>query len=252
MDEFTGKTIFLTGAGYGIGRTTALALAARGANLVLADHDLPAAEETAAAIKSSGGKCLALACDVSDGDAVAAAIARAVEEFGKLDGAFNNAGIAQDATSTVDCAEAEFDRLMQVNAKGVWLCLKHEIAAMLKTGGGAIVTNASLAGIRANPFTPAYIASKHAAVALSQGAAIEFGKQGIRVNCVCPGLIRTRMTAAFVQSLGDAGMDEDAMIHPGRWGDPAEVAEAVIWLLSSSASLVNGVAMPVDGGRYAA
>jgi len=252
MNDFAGKSIFLTGAGHGIGHTTALALAARGANLALADVELSAAEETAAAITAAGGKCLALSCDVSDGDAVAAAIARTVDEFGKLDGAFNNAGVAQDATNTVDCTEAEFDLLIRVNARGTWLCLKHEIAAMLKTGGGTIVTNASLAGIRANPFTPAYIASKHAAVALSQGAAIEYGKQGIRVNCVCPGMIRTRMTAAFMQSLGEAGMDEDAIIHPGRWGNAEEVAAAVIWLLSDAASLVNGVAMPVDGGRYAA
>jgi NAD(P)-dependent dehydrogenase (short-subunit alcohol dehydrogenase family) len=218
----------------------------------VADIDEGSARGAAENIEREGGNAFPLRVDVSKERDVEAMVKATIERFGRLDGAFNNAGVAQDATNTIDCPEAVFDRLMAINAKGVWFCLRQEISVMLDQGGGSIVTNASLAGIRANPFTPAYIASKHAAVALSQGAAIEYGRRNIRVNCICPGLIHTPMTRGYIDSLGASPERAEEMALPGRWGTPDEVAATVIWLLSDSASLVNGVTLPVDGGKVAA
>lgn len=246
-----GKVIIVTGAGSGIGRSVAIQAAKAGGRLVVADRNSAAAEETAGIISTDSGTAIALRCDVTRSDDVAEMVARTTREFGRLDGAFNNAGVAQDVTNTVDCDETVFDRLMAINAKGAWLCLKHEIPAMLAQGGGSIVVNASLAGIRANPGTPAYIASKHAAVALAQGAALEYGNLGVRVNCVCPGMIHSPMTERFVASLPSREAAESIML-PGRWGEIDEVAGAVLWLLSDASSLANGVTLALDGGRTAA
>jgi len=247
------KSVVITGAGSGIGRAAALAAAGQGARLMLADVDIGSAEETVEMIRAKGGEARAVKCDVSSSQEVAAMVEAAVATYGRLDCAFNNAGIAQSATTTVDCPEDTFDRVMAVNAKGVWLCLKHEIAVMLNNpNGGSIVVNASLAGIRANPSTPAYIASKHAAVALGQGAAIEYGRRGVRVNCVCPGLIHTRMMHGFLESIEADEALAEQLAMPGRWGTPEEVAAAVVWLLSDASGLVNGVTLPLDGGKVAA
>jgi NAD(P)-dependent dehydrogenase (short-subunit alcohol dehydrogenase family) len=248
----SGKTILVTGAGSGIGRATALAAAVAGASVCVADLNETAAGDTADMINRVGGKAFAICVDISRERDVRDMVQATVKTFGRLDGAFNNAGVAQKATDTVHCPEEVFDRLMAVNAKGVWYCLKQEIQVMLTQGGGAIVTNASLAGVRANPFTPAYIASKHAAVALSQGAAIEYGRKNIRVNCVCPGLIHTPMMHGFLDSISASPETADTLALPGRWGTPEEVGATVIWLLSDASSLINGVTLPVDGGKLAA
>jgi len=250
-DGLSGKVLIVTGGGSGMGRATALAAAGRGVKVAVADYKEETAADTVAAIKSSGGQAIAIKTDVSVAREVEAMVAATVKAFGRLDYAFNNAGIAQPGTNTVDCPEDLFDRIMAVNAKGVWLCMKYQIPEMLKHGG-AIVNNASIGGIRANPFTPAYIASKHAVVALTQGAALEYGRQKIRVNCVCPGLIRTPLIAGFVNSLGLSPQGIEDLALPGRWADPEEVAEAVLWLYSDSSDLINGVALPLDGGRVAA
>jgi len=244
-----GKVIIITGAASGIGRATAVMASGQGARLVLADIDANGASEVA---RICAGESLALVCDVSSSVDVQAMVAATMDHFGRLDGAFNNAGVAQPATTTVDCDEGVFDGVMAVNAKGTWLCLKYQIPMMLKSGGGSIVVNASLAGIRANPRTPAYIASKHAAVALAQGAALEYASMGMRINSVCPGLIHTSMMHDYLESIG---ADEETAVRlslPGRWGTAEEVAQAVCWLLSDASSLINGVSLPVDGGKFAA
>ncbi len=252
MTALANKIVVITGAGSGIGRATALAAAAAGAVVGLADLDEAAAYQTADLVAAQGHRAMAMRCNVAVAREVEEMVSGMVRAFGRIDGAFNNAGLAQSATTTIECSEDVFDRLMAVNAKGVWLCLKYQIAEMLETGGGSIVTNASLAGIRANPWTPAYIASKHAAIALSQGAAIEYGRRNIRVNSICPGLIHTPMMHGFLESIDATTERADELALPGRWGTPEEVAVAVVWLLSDASALINGVNLPLDGGKVAA
>lgn len=243
------KTILITGAASGIGKASALACARAGARVAVADLKEADAQSVVDEIEGDGGQALAIGADVSDPEAVTRMVAATVEAFGSLDGACNNAGIGGEAAHTGDYTIEAWDRVIGVNLRGVWLCMREEIARMTEQGGGSIVNMASILGKVGFATAPAYVASKHAVVGLTKTAAIEYAPQGIRVNAVCPGFIHTPM-------LENAGLMEDqdtlqfiTSLHPiGRLGRPEEVAEAVVWLLAEAASFVTGHALLVDGG----
>lgn len=242
--ELAGRTAIITGAAGGIGAVSARLFAEAGANVICADLSLEGAQAVAAGLPSA----LAVRVDVADSASVAAMVAAAVERFGRLDCAFNNAGIEIEATRTHEADEEVFDRTLAVNLKGVFLCLKHEIAAMLKTGGGSIVNTASIAGVGGAPAMPAYAASKHGVIGLTRTAALEYARDGIRVNAVCPGVVRTAMMEAAIAAAPARG-DQVARMHPmNRVAEPEEVARAALWLCSDGASFVTGDALRVDGG----
>ncbi len=237
-----GKVALVTGASSGIGRATALACAREGAKVVVADVTVEGGEETVALVQKT---------DVSKAVEVEALVAKAVATYGRLDCAHNNAGIAGNAKTIVDDTEDNWDRILAINLKGVWLCMKYEIAHMLKQGGGAIVNTASGAGLIGVRRGGAYVASKHGVVGLTKTAALEYAKAGIRVNCVCPGPIDTPM----LQGIGGSNqvvIERMVAAQPGgRLGKPAEIAEAAVWLCSDAASFITGLPMPVDGGYTA-
>jgi NAD(P)-dependent dehydrogenase (short-subunit alcohol dehydrogenase family) len=247
MDRsFEGKVVLVTGAAGGIGRATAVAFGRRGARVVIADvADLAA---TAAEVRCAGAEVLAVTCDVSRDDDVRALVARAVERFGRLDCAYNNAGIEGEPAATHECSEENWDRTLAVNLKGVWLCLRHEIPQMLKQGGGTIVNCASVAGLVGIAGLPAYEASKHGVVGLTRTAALETVKQNIRINAVCPGAILTPMLERFMASSPEARATVVASEPIGRIGKPEEIAECVLWLCSDASSFVTGQALAADGG----
>jgi len=245
-----GKAGLVTGAAGGIGRATALALAREGAaGIVVNDLESRRAdgEETVRLIEEAGGRAQFAAADVTRASEQQALVAATVEAFGRLDFAHNNAGVEYHATIP-ETEEAEFDRIIEVNLKGVWLGMKYQIPQMLAQGGGAIVNTASLAGLIAVPALGAYIASKFGVVGLTKTAALEFANQGIRVNCVCPAAIRTYMVEHLPPERQAELTAPQAM---KRLGEPTEVAEAVTWLCSDRASFVTGIAMPVDAGSTA-
>lgn len=244
--EFAGKVALVTGAASGIGRGVALAFAERGAQVVLADIALAEGEAVAAQIRAAGGEAVFVPTDVARDDQVQALVAAAVKNFGRLDWAFNNAGIEEEHERLAEGEEALFDRMMAINVKGVWLCMKHELRQMLAQGGGAIVNTASVAGLMGAPKHSIYAASKHAVLGLTKSAAAEYGKKNIRVNAVCPGVIRTPMLERALQR--DPSW-EPALIgmHPiGRLGEVQDVVNAVLWLCAN-ASFVTGHALAVDG-----
>ncbi len=251
MDDLAQKTALITGAGSGIGRATALAFARAGANVVVADINRQAGEATSQLIRERGGRTLFIAVDVAQSDQVASMIDRAAREFGRLDCAFNNAGVAGMPTRTADADEAEFDRLMAVNVKGVWLCLKYEIRHMLEHGGGAIVNTASVAGLTGAHSLPLYAASKHAVVGLTRSAAVEYARKGIRVNAVGPSVVKTPMLDGAFALLPRFVEAATAANPSRRLGEPEEVAAAVVWLCSDAAGFVNGAVLPIDGGFLA-
>jgi NAD(P)-dependent dehydrogenase (short-subunit alcohol dehydrogenase family) len=246
------KVVLITGAGGGIGRATAEKLGRDGARLMVSDIDADAAEATAEAIRRAGGEARAQAADVSRDDQVAALVAATVDAFGQLDGAFNNAGIEEEN-------EALFDRVMAINVKGVWLCMKHQTAVMAPRKTGSIVNTASVAGLVGAPRRAAYAGSKHAVIGMTKSVAAEYALQGIRVNTVCPGIIRTAMMERAIEQAAKAGYASEEKqrqfhraMHPlGRVGEADEVAEAVIWLLSGASSFVTGHQLAVDGGLTA-
>ncbi len=245
------KSILITGAASGIGKAAAELFAREGALLALCDQS-PGGEAVAGAIRAAGGKAIFQRMDVTSSAEVEAGVAAAVAAYGRLDGAFNNAGVSRHGQPLARGEEDEFDRVMAINVKGVWLCLKHEINAMLAGKvKGAIVNTASVAGVIAAPRMEAYGASKHAVIGLTKTAAIEYAKAGIRVNAVCPGIIRTPMMEQVSQ--GDAEREAGlAATHPlGRVGEPEEIAQAAMWLLSDAASFVTGHQLLVDGGMTA-
>jgi len=245
------KVALVTGAGSGIGRASSLVLAREGAKVVVSDINATGAEETLSIIKDQGGDGIFVHADVSKSNDVQELISRAVSTYGRLDCAYNNAGIEGYMSGRLhEYPEETWDRLVDINIKGVWLCLKYEIPQMLEQGGGAIVNTASVAGLVGSRLLSAYVASKHAVVGLTKAAALEYAQDGIRVNAVCPGTIDTPMMDRLI-----AGRKTDEDMHTrqpiGRMGTPAEVAETVAWLCSDAASLVTGIAMAVDGGQTA-
>lgn len=246
-----GKVALVTGAGGGIGRATALALAREGARVVASDVAGAGGEETARLVAAAGGEAVHVACDVTRPAEVEALVAAAVDAFGRLDCAHNNAGVEGAYARTADCDEEDFDRTCAVNLKGVYLCLKAEIAHLLDTGGGAIVNTASVAGVEGAKNLPAYVASKHGVMGLTRTAALEYANRGVRVNAVCPGPIRTRMLEAIMEENPRMEPAMIASVPMRRLGAPEEIAEAVVWLCSDRASYVTGQGLVVDGGLTA-
>ncbi|MDJ0276231.1 glucose 1-dehydrogenase [Sphingomonas sp. 2R-10] len=245
---FTGQVAFVTGAGQGLGRATAEAFAAAGAAVVLTDVRADTAEAAADGIVAAGGRAIGFACDVTDEHQVAAAIARTVETYGRLDMAFNNAGIQAPAVDLADQSADDFDRVAAINLRGTWACMKHELRQMRTQGHGAIVNNASAGGLVAQADLAAYNATKFGVVGLTKSAALRYAARDVRINCVCPSAIDTPMVADMKTTQPDA-MDEIFRLQViGRLGRAEEVAAAVLWLASPGASFVHGVALPVDGG----
>jgi NAD(P)-dependent dehydrogenase (short-subunit alcohol dehydrogenase family) len=249
MKEFEGKVALVTGGGSGIGRATAVAFAREGAQVVIGNRNVERGEETVAIVRKAGGTASFQRTDVSVATEVEALVEHAVETCGGLDIAFNNAGIEGEVKPTmIDHTEANFDALMDINVKGVWLSMKYEIPRMLKAGGGAIVNCSSVAGVIGFPGIGIYSASKHAVIGLTKAAALEFSAQGIRVNAVNPAVIDTEMADRLVDGM-NMKKDDLTTFHPiGRLGRVEEVAEAVLWLCSDKASFVTGHSMMVDGG----
>jgi NAD(P)-dependent dehydrogenase (short-subunit alcohol dehydrogenase family) len=249
--DFHDRVALVTGAGSGMGLATAQAFAESGAAVVLADHQEQPLRTAAAELTSAGHQVLAAGCDVSDEDQVAALVERTVGTFGRLDFAFNNAGIQTPPTDAADEPAETFDRVNAVNLRGVWACMKHELRPMREQGSGAIVNCSSLGGLVGLPGRAAYHAAKHGVLGLTKSAALEYAPRGIRINAICPGTIETPMVADMLAK-GELDMDEAIANQPiGRLGRADEIAAAVLWLCSPAASFVLGVALPVDGGYTA-
>lgn len=246
--EFSGKVVLVTGAAAGIGMATAEAFAAAGARVIASDVDVENGEIVVRSITASGGDAVFIPCNVADAEQVQSLVNQIEADYGRLDCAFNNAGIEIERGKLADGDEAVFDRIMDVNVKGVWQCMRFEIPLMLKSGGGAIVNTASVAALGAAPKMSIYAASKHAVLGLTRSAAVEYGKQGIRVNAVCPAVIDTEMfrRAAAIEP---RKAEFAAAMHPvGRIGKAEEIAAAVLYLCSAGAGFTTGIALPVDGG----
>jgi NAD(P)-dependent dehydrogenase (short-subunit alcohol dehydrogenase family) len=249
--QLNGKVALVTGAGSGIGRASALAFARLGAKVVVADVAAEAGEETAALARAENTDALFVRVDISQRADVEALVRAAVETYGRLDFAHNNAGISGAQALMADYAEETWDRVIGVNLKGVWMCMKYELQQMLRQGGGAIVNTSSVAGLRGSQGVAAYVASKHGIVGLTKAAALEYARSNIRVNAVAPGTIHTAMIDRFTGG-DERVLQQFAEGEPvGRLGTPEEVAEAVVWLCSDSAAFITGTVLSVDGGRLA-
>ena len=248
------RVAIVTGAAGGIGRATALTFANTGIRVVVADVNIAGAEETAHLIAQHGGEALAVHTDVTQASAVEALVQTTLDHFGRLDYAHNNAGIAYDAlagmVATADHTEEVFDRIISVNLKGVWLCMRYELPQMMAQGSGAIVNTASILGLVGSKGVAAYVASKHGVAGLTKTAALEYAQYGIRVNAVCPGVVDTPMIAGVLANpkMAQAWVNSQAIRRPGA---PEEIANAVVWLCSDAASFVTGHMMVVDGGQMA-
>src|SRR5690242_12031435 len=246
--SFNGEVALVTGAASGMGLATAKAFAEAGASVVLADFKEEAVKAAARELAAAGRNAIAVQCDVSDDAQVAAMVDRTVAAFGRLDAAFNNAGVMARIAPTADSTREEWDRVIGVNLRGVWSCMKHELRQMERQGGGAIVNNASVGALTGNPGIGSYIASKHGVVGLTRTAALEYVKHGIRVNAVNPGLIDTQIARDVVSGDERAYAEIAKHVPIGRAGRPEEIASAVLWLCSPGASYVVGHALTVDGG----
>ncbi|MDM3888149.1 SDR family oxidoreductase [Pseudomonas sp. BCRC 81390] len=248
---FSGQVALVTGGAAGIGRATALAFAQAGLKVVVADLDPASGEAAVALIRAAGGEALFIACDVTRDAEVRQLHERLIAAYGRLDYAFNNAGIEIEQGRLAEGSEAEFDAIMGVNVKGVWLCMRYQLPLLLAQGGGAIVNTASVAGLGAAPKMSIYSASKHAVIGLTKSAAIEYAKKGIRVNAVCPAVIDTDMFRRAYQA-DPRKAEFAAAMHPvGRIGKVEEIASAVLYLCSDGAAFTTGHCLTVDGGATA-
>ena len=245
---FKGKAALVTGAAAGMGFAAAKAFAEAGAAVALADIDAAAVERAAAELTARGRRAIAIVCDTSDEAQVKAMVERTAEVFGGLDAAYNNAGVNSPMTDTADLTPDEYDRILDIDLRGVWLCMKYELTQMRKQGNGAIVNCSSLGGLVGNPGRAAYHAAKHGVLGLTKSAAIEYAPRGVRINAVCPGTIETPMVKHMVET-GDLSREAVAKLTPiGRLGRAEEVADVVLWLCSPYASYVIGQSIAVDGG----
>jgi len=246
--SFTGKVVLVTGAASGIGRAIALAFGRAGASVVVADVSIDGGHATAAMIVENGGKALFVQCNVTRAADVEALVDKTINYYGHLDFAVNNAAVEEERGALADAGDEQFDRIMNVNVKGVWLGMKYQLRQMLKQGHGAIVNMAGVAGLVGSPNRAIYGASKHAVIGLTKSAAAEYAREGIRVNALCPAAVKTPMLARAFER--DPGVEKKLKAaHPmGRFADAGEVAQAALWLCSDMASYVNGHEMVVDGG----
>lgn len=247
--EFKNKVVIVTGGAFGIGRATALAFAKKGAKVVVVDWKENT--ETIDLIKKSKGEALFIKCDVSKSSDVKAMVSKTIATFGRLDFAFNNAGIEGESASVQDCSEENWDKTIGVNLKGVWLCMKYEIHEMIKQRKGVIINCSSVAGLVGFAGLPAYVASKHGVIGLTKTAALEYAKDGIRVNAVCPGVIKTAMIDRLTGEKEEVEEKFIGLEPMARMGKPEEIANTVVWMCSDEASFVTGHAMAVDGGFVA-
>jgi NAD(P)-dependent dehydrogenase (short-subunit alcohol dehydrogenase family) len=245
MENFKDKIVLVTGAASGIGRATAIAFAKEGAKVAVSDIMEHEAIETVKMIEKINGSAIFVGCEVANEGNVKAMVKSVIDKWGRLDCAFNNAGTEGTPAQTTECTVENWDKTVNTDLKGVWLCMKYEIPEMLKAGSGTIVNCSSIAGLVGFQTIPAYVASKHGVIGLTETAALEYGKENIRVNAVCPGPIRTPMLTRFTQGDESQFKAGDPM---GRVGEPEEIAEAVLWLCSNKSSYVTGQALAVDGG----
>jgi NAD(P)-dependent dehydrogenase (short-subunit alcohol dehydrogenase family) len=248
MDKrFTGKVVLITGGTSGIGRATAIAFAEQGADVVIAGRREAEGAESLTLVQKAGGQGLFVRVDVNDESEIEAMVAKTLERFGRLDFAFNNAGVGGLGRATMTATADIYDQIMNINVRGVFFSMKHQIPAILQSGGGAIVNNASVLGLRPSANSPIYSASKAAVVGLTKSAALEFAPKGVRINAICPAIIETDMTE---QLRGDEQTRAYLLsLHPvGRFGQSEEVAASVLYLCSPEASFITGVALPLDGG----
>jgi NAD(P)-dependent dehydrogenase (short-subunit alcohol dehydrogenase family) len=251
VERLKGKVIIVTGGGSGLGRAAARAFSQEGADVVVADINEVAAVETAKAITSAGGRAIVIETDVSKADQVEDLVRETVRRFGKLNCAFNNAGIEGGAFLTGEYPEEEWDRVISINQKGVMLCMKHEIEQMLVDGGGTILNTSSGAGIRGLAYQSAYSTSKHAIIGLTRTAAVEYAKKGVRINAICPGFIDTGLTKIVLTKKPHLEEKYKKLVPMGRFGREEEVAETAVWLLSDASSFITGQAIVIDGGASA-
>jgi NAD(P)-dependent dehydrogenase (short-subunit alcohol dehydrogenase family) len=247
----TGKVALVTGAGSGIGRASAIAFAREGAKVVVSDISAEGGEETVRRIVDAGGEAQFVRADVTNAGEVEALVRQTVERYGRLDCAHNNAGVAGASAATAEAGEEDWDRILGVNLKGVWLSMKHEIRQMVTQRSGAIVNASATAGLVGSRRSAAFSAAAHGVLGLTKTAALEYIDAGIRVNAICPGIIRTPMIERLTRSNVQAEAAFIARVPAGRMGTPEEIAEAVVWLCSDAASFVTGHAMVADGGMVA-
>jgi NAD(P)-dependent dehydrogenase (short-subunit alcohol dehydrogenase family) len=249
MKRFEQKIALVTGSGSGIGRASAVAFAREGAKVVISCRGTVCGEETVRLIKDAGGEAIYVQCDVARSADVQRLVDTTVSTYGGLDVALNNAGTLNEFMKTAELNEAEWDRVMNINLRGAWLCMKYEIPHMIGRKGSAIVNISSLTGIGGRPFVAAYVASKHGLIGLTRTAALEYAGDGIRINAICPGLIETNLMAPIFEPMPDIRRQMISQIPMGRSGQPEEIAEAVLWLCSEAASFVTGHVLVVDGGE---